>query len=93
MFPQRDQALAWGSLNEVRLHVGLIAAALVAMEDILGSFGNRIANVAIIPESVWRRTAAAAQVEVTAAVPYQAATASSAEVQAQPAVTRTLSPV
>ena len=51
MFPQRVQALAWVSLDEVRLHVGLIAAALVAMEDILGSFGNRIANVAIIPES------------------------------------------
>ena len=82
MFPQRAQALAWVNLEEVRLHVGLIAAAVVAMEDILGSFGNRIANVAIIPESAWRQSASAARVEVTAAVPYQAATASSAEVQA-----------
>ena len=68
MFPQRAQALAWVNLEEVRLHVGLIAAAVVAMEDILGSFGNRIANVAVIPESVWRRTAAAALVEIEQAV-------------------------
>ena len=85
--------MAWATLDEVRLHVGLLTAGIVAMEELLGSFGNRIANVAIIPEAVWRQSAAAARIEVTAEVPFQAATASAPEVPHQPAVTRMLTPV
>ena len=93
MFPQRVQALAWATLDEVRLHVGLLTAGIVAMEELLGSFGNRIANVAIIPEAVWRQSAAAARIVVTAEVPFQAAAAGVPEVPHQPAVTRIFSPV
>ena len=63
------------------------------MEGFVGSVGNRIANGAIIPEAVWRQAAAAARIEVTAELPFQAATASAPEVPHQPAVTRMLTPV
>ena len=95
MFPTQATALAWGNLDAVRPNLGMTPAVLAAMEDELGSFNNRIANVAIIPEKVWREAATAALVEVTTAVAHVPAGPGGNPPEVQPVAraTRIFSPV
>ncbi len=87
MFPTEQVALGWNLLADVRNHVGLALAAFTALEGRLGGFQDAIANVALIPEDVYRAGAANAVVIVTAMVPAQV------QVAAVPAVTRGITPV
>ena len=87
MFPIGQVALGWNALTDVRNHVGLALAAFTALEGRLGGFQDSIANVALIPEDVYRAGAAAAVVIVTAAVPAQG------QAPPVPAVTRGITPV
>jgi hypothetical protein len=87
MFPTEQVALGWNALTDVRNHVGLALAAFTALEGRLGGFQDSIANVALIPEDVYRAGAAAAVVIVTAMVPAQG------PAPAVPAVTRGITPV
>ena len=87
MFPTELVALEWNTLTDVRNYVGLSQAAFTALEGRLGGFQDSIANVALIPEDVYRAGATAAVVIVTAMVPAQG------PAPAVPAVTRGITPV
>ena len=87
MFPTEQVAPGWNLLTDVRNHVGLSVAAFTALEGRLGGFQDSIANVALIPEDVYRAGAASAVVVVTAAVLAQG------PAPAVPAVTRAITPV